>query len=288
MSAADFWDKQHQAVNPKQVYWFFHPLVREYVNEQMTGVSWIWPQVMLKARLDLAYYPCKRGVSIGCGVGNLERSLRFLRVCDEIDGFDVSPASIAAAKETAEKEGVTGVRYSVADCEHLELESGRYDAAFFSHSLHHIDDVSRMLGMLKRSLAPSSLIYIDDYVGPSRDEWQDEAIANHELEPARAVWATLPDELKIMEVNPPLDLSDPSEMIRSDAITPVIEATFNVVHRAPYWGNLLFPLLTSLDGELLSQPRYQPLLRELIDKERELVASGAFERPLFAFFLARS
>jgi SAM-dependent methyltransferase len=180
------------------------------------------------------------------------------------------------------------LQYAAADCEHLELENGRYDAAFFSHSLHHIDDVARMLGMLKRNLAASNLIYIDDYVGPSRDGWQNPAVADRELQPAREVWATLPDELKIMEVNPPLDLSDPSEMIRSDAIMPAIESTFEVIHRAPYWGNLLFPLLTALDGELLSQPQYQPLLRELIDKERELVVSGAFDQPLFAFFLART
>jgi hypothetical protein len=94
--------------------------------------------------------------------------------------------------------------------------------------------------------------------------------------------------MKLWPLNPPLDLSDPSEMIRSDRITAAIRARFEIIRYAPYWGNFLFPLLSAVDGTKLSNGDvHHGLIRRWIAREEELVARDAYAGPLFAFFVCR-
>lgn len=277
--AAEFWDRQSAA--SKAVYWTAHPLVRAYVNECITGVPWLWPLVVLKA--GWTYNPLPRGLSIGCGTGELERAARKLRVCERIDAYDVSRNSIRIARRQARAEGERWrLRYRVADCDSISLPAEKYDIAFIHGSLHHISDPDRLLREISKSLKPHGLFYIDDYVGPSRDEWSDEHLVH-----ARAEYETIDDKLKLWPINPPFDWTDPSEMIRSSRIRPAVMETFTMLHDRPYWGNLLFPVLSALDGIALGNPENQAVLRRLIDREKELVASGAFTAPLFAVMVAR-
>ncbi|HEY2325016.1 MAG TPA: class I SAM-dependent methyltransferase [Thermoanaerobaculia bacterium] len=280
-TAAEFWDTQK--ADPRQVYWLFHPEVRAYVNRRMTGAEWGWPQLWLKSQPDIAYQPLARGISIGCGEGNFERTLRNLDVVRQLDAFDVAPAVIRRAKALATREGIAGIRFRVADMEKSRLPKERYDFAAFSHSLHHVSDPDALLAKLERALKPGGILYVDDYVGPSRDEWQDERRANEELPYAREEFETLPDALKLWPLNPPLDLADPSEMIRSDRIVAAIESRFEIVRYAPYWGNFLFPILCAVDGTKLPDGQ----IRRWIEREEQLVANGAYTKPLFAFFVGR-
>lgn len=252
------------------------------MNESVTGVAWGWPHLFLKSDPSLAYFPRRRGLSIGCGPGNLERSLRLLRVCEEIDAFDLSPESIAIARETTQREGIDGIRFEVASSESLDFAPNTFDGAFFNHSLHHIADPHRLLANVARWLKPGGLLYVDDYVGPSRHDWQDSAIADRELLAARAAFELVPQSLRVKSVDPPLDLTDPSEMIAPDRIANAIESNFDVIRYRPYWGNLLFPLLNAVDGNRIDEP----LLAQLIDLERRHVAAGEFARPLFAVYYA--
>lgn len=276
-SAGQFWDQQ---IQKRSVYWAEHPLVRAYVNECITGVDWIWPLVALKA--GWAYKPLALALSIGCGGGNLERALRTLNVVTKITGLDVSKQSIKTARAQARAEHLNGIRYRVADCNRLTLPRERYDAVFFHASLHHIADPDALLRQVRMALKPHGLLYIDDYVGPSRDEWTE----TH-LQHAREAWASLPQELRIQPVNPPFDWTDPSEMIRPSRTLPAFYENFEVLHDRPYWGNLLFPLWCALDGEALLKPERQPLVESLIAAERTLVSERAFEKPLFAVLLGR-
>ncbi len=280
-TAAEFWDAQQS--DPRQVYWLFHPEVRAYVNRRMTGADWGWPQVWLKSQLDIAYTPLERGLSLGCGEGNFERTLRNLEVVRRLDAYDVAPAVIRRAKDLAKRDKIRGIRFRIADVEKVSLPRERYDFVAFSHSLHHVSDPDALLAKVALALKPGGVLYVDDYVGPSRDEWLDEKRADAELRYAREEFATLPDDLKLWPLNPPLDFSDPSEMIRSDAIVAAIESRFDVVRYAPYWGNFLFPILCAVDGTKL-QPE---LIDRWIRHEEELVANGAYSKPLFAFYVCR-
>lgn len=274
---SQFWDEQNLE---SSVYWTAHPAVREHVNRLITEARWLWPLSALK--VTWAYRTVPRGLSIGCGTGSLERHARMLGICDRIDAFDVSKESIREARRLAREERIGGIRYRVRDCDRITLPRSRYDMAFFHGSLHHIADPHRMLGEVRKSLKPHGLLYIDDYVGPSRDEWTDEHLVH-----ARTFWDGLPEALRLQPVNPPLDWNDPSEMIASSSILPAIAEHFEVLQEKPYWGNLLFPIFCAVRGSEIVKPENDSIVREMIDRETELVESGEVSQPLFTVIVAK-
>ena len=174
-----------------------------------------------------------------------------------------------------------GVHYEVADCDRLVPPAGEYDAAFFHQSLHHISDPDALLERVRIALRPGGFLYVDEYVGPSRDEWTDE-----HLDAARRLFGELDPSLRLQDVEAPVDARDPSEMIRSSRILPAIRSRFGVLYERPYWGNLLFPLVCALRGEALSRPENRPVVRGLVEEERRLTAEGVFTKPLFAVVVA--
>ncbi len=275
--AASHWDQQ-QAV--ESIYWTQHPLITQYVNVLVTGVPWLFPTQGLKA--GWAYLPLKRGLSLGCGTGELERDIYRQHICDRMDAYDISPASLATARKLSRDEGNRTVRYLRGDFNEITLPSERYDIVFFHGSLHHVADPDRLLAEVHRSLKPHGLVYVDEYVGPSRDEWTDE-----DMKHVREEFARIDDALKLRAANPPVVFEDPSEMIRSSRILPALREKFEILHYKPYWGNLLFPLFCCLDGRELLKPEREPLVRHLIQREESLVASGAITNPLYAVVLCR-
>lgn len=278
-TAAEFWDRQAQA--PQPVYWAEHPLVRRYVNECVTECWWAYPTHGFKAAW--AYLPLARGLSIGCGTGNLEKDLRWMRICEEVDAYDVSPESIRIARERAAREGIDCVRYEVADCESFDYPPGHYDAVFFNGSMHHIGDPAGLLDKLLVALKPGGLMFLDDYVGPARDEWSDAHLVH-----AHEAYGALPARWRTVDrLAPPYDASDPSEMIASSAILPAIHARFDILWEKPYWGNLLYPVLSQVAPDAGELPDAEQILGDLIAREKALVADGAFTAPLFAWVVGR-
>lgn len=279
-TAAAFWDERALTETPSK-YWTEYPAVRRYVNECMTDVWWAYPTHGFKA--GWAYQPLRRGLSIGCGTGNLEKDLRWLRICEEADAFDISAESIRIAKERAAAEDIDHVHFEVADCERLDYPPNRYDVVFFHGSLHHISKPAQLLDRILPALRENALLYLDDYVGPSRDQW----IPKH-LARAQEVYANLPVEWRRSpEVFIPYDSTDPSEMINSSQIVPAIHDRFDILWERPYWGNLLYPLLCAVNDREASKPENEAALTSLISKEKELVASGEFAAPLFTWIVGR-
>jgi O-antigen biosynthesis protein len=276
-TTAEFWNSQNLE---QSVYWTEIPPVREQVNRLVTDVPWIFPLTGLK--IGWAYRPLDRGLSIGCGTGALERNVRLLRVCDTIEGIDVSSHSIREARRLAKEERIDGIRYRVADCDTIRLPRARFDIVFFHGSLHHITDPFRILGEVERALKPHGVLYLDDYVGPSRDEWTEEHLTH-----AKEEWERVPEELRLQPVGAPLDWRDPSEMIASSSIRPAVLERFDILQEKPYWGNLLFPLVCALHGAELMKPEHAARVRSLIEREMELVRDGVYTEPLFTVLLAR-
>jgi len=276
---AQFWDAL--ATRPSPKYWTEYPIVRRYVNECVTDAWWAYPTHGFKAAW--AYKPLGKGLSIGCGTGDLEKDLRWLRICEEVDAFDISAESIRVARRKAEEFGLDHVNFEVRDCETASYGLDQYDAVFFHGSFHHIADPDDLLQRILPSLRQGAFIYIDEYVGPSRDEWGKEHLVH-----AQAAYESLPEAWKLgSEIGIPFDLTDPSEMVRSSRIIPAVEEHFDVIWRRPYWGNLLYPVLCHVNDEVASLPENEPVLSRLIEAERSLVAAGALTTPLFVWLVGR-
>lgn len=276
-AAAEHWDQQSQV---RSVYWTEPSIVRHYVNELISGVAWLSPTQALKA--GWAYHPLRRGLSIGCGTGALERDVWRQRICRRIEATDFSRTSLATAKRLAAEAGMRGILYRRENFNRLQLRAERYDIVFFHGSLHHVSDPDACLAEVEQGLKPHGLLYVDEYVGPSRGEWGEE-----HLHHVREEYDRVDKSLQRYPVAPPVAPGDPSEMIRSSRIVPAIEERFEVLHYRPYWGNLLYPLFCLLDSGQLLREQHQALVAGWIEREKELVRSGQLKAPLYAVVLAR-
>lgn len=240
-----------------------HPAVRRYVNRCVTGDENLWPIDWLEQRhvpepLDLVLVP-------GCGGGELERDLLQKGICRQVEAFDVSAAQVEAAREAATRLGLAGkIRYRVSAFEELDLPVGKFDGCFFHQSLHHLRDPGAALEAVHRALRSGGLLYLDEYVGPSRRQWDRLHFAAVVM-----VYDLIPRELRKnerLEIPGLLaKLEDPSESIASDQILAAVEQRFEILEQRDYGGFLLQPMWSQLHTD-------QGIVNSLIDLE------GAFSR----------
>jgi hypothetical protein len=88
-----YWDNVSHHVDYDQ-NWMAHPLVRAAINQRVSGDPNVWPVTALHRRLGTPAGPC---LSIGCGLGGLERSLIEEGISRDVTGIDISDSVEAGA-----------------------------------------------------------------------------------------------------------------------------------------------------------------------------------------------
>jgi len=264
----------------KATHWLESPLVQErYIHPTTSGR----PDENWLAYVKRQYFPkmVSRGLDIGCGQGGLERHGSVLQICDHYDAYDVSPEVINLAKEAAAEFGLTNVTYEVRDLNHLTLERDRYDVAFSSMAIHHIENLEYLFDQVHQSLKPGGLFVFNEYVGPDRFQWTplQLIIVNLLLHllPLRlrrnvkggtvkkGVSRPDPEEMKRI---------DPSEAVRSSAIVPLVGKYFRIIERIDYGGTIINTLLQDIIGNFREdRPLDLCILRLLFELERLLLKS---------------
>jgi SAM-dependent methyltransferase len=269
-AARRFWDAE-TAREVEDHYWGAQPLVRRAINRRITGDPNRWPMEWFAATYGQVAFA--RGLSVGCGSGLLERDVLAKGICEAMEGIDFSEESLEQARFGAEEAHLSDrLEYRGEDINALKLPRARYDIVFFHGSLHHVRQIERVLTEVRQSLKPGGLVYLDEYMGPSRSEWSDE-----EWGFARSAFDTLPEDLKNRpSLMIPLPLDDPSESVRSSAIRPAAARLFEIVEERPYGGNILWFLFPCLDMERLRQDSTGALSR-LIALEDHLLDRGWIE-----------
>jgi len=143
------------------------------------------------------------------------------------------------------------------------LPRAAFDVVFFHQSLHHVVSLEALFAEVMLSLRPGGLLYLDEYIGPSRFDWNDERLAPH-----RAVYAGLPAEVRATErLQLPIQQDDPSEAVRSSEILPLLKVGFEIEEYRPYGGNILSVLYPELNKEHLTAT----VTDALIAADRDLV-----------------
>jgi SAM-dependent methyltransferase len=252
---AQFWDRE--AVEQTLKTWMAHPAIQAYINTSFSGSAHV-----TKFEAFLAYLGGRtfaRGLSVGCGTGNLERALLAHKVCEQIDAFDGSERSLRIAREEAAKAGVAErVHYFLGDFNEPRLPRRTYDIVFVNQAMHHVAKLEKLYRAIARTLREDGLLYLDEYIGPSRHDWTDENFARH-----RAVYDALPSRVRSEPKLPfPIQVDDPSEAIRSSEIIEQLEIGFDVVARVDYGGTLLAPLYPFIAPE-------DAIVEQLIAVEKE-------------------
>lgn len=282
-----YWDGVQSKGDDDVLYWLAVPMLAHEINRRTTGDPGTWPLTAF-AKLIEEHLPVRRALSIGCGTGNLEREVARAGAALQVDGIDVGEASIRRARELAEAEGFGEIlHYQHAEAaEWLRLQRGGdpYDLIFFHGSLHHIEALEKVLDLCAAFLREGSpgLMYVDEYVGPSRHEWRSWHVGY-----ANGLFGRVAEEhRRAAEVLPPIAWEDPTEMIRSSEILPAIRERFEIVHERPYYGNVLFPLATAIKGSSLESSEVLKVLRDGIQLENYLAVHELVES-LFTVLVAR-
>jgi SAM-dependent methyltransferase len=260
--SAAYWDANREKARDPE-FWMAHPLCRAAINRRVSGSPDEWPLDWF-VRVHVRR-PFHRGLSFGCGLGAFERSALRAGVVREIDAFDVSARSLEEARELARSEGIEGISYRIGDFDDPALAPQRYDIVFFHASLHHVSRLERLFARLARGLEPGGAIYLDEYVGPSRDRWR-----TGDLAVARALLDLLPSEAKRCdELLPPIQADDPSEAVRSQEIPEFLQLHFEIQDWRPYGGQLADLLFPCLRPEWLATAAGEKAVRALLELEED-------------------
>jgi len=254
--------------------WMNHPAVRQRINRRVTGDPALWP-VQWLARVVPDRVPFARAVNVGCGTGHLEASLLDHGIVARITGVDRSAAAVEEARRRAAEAGHAGAAsFAVGEAESFLERERDLDAVFFHASLHHFERPPEILGLVRRALKPSGVLYVDEYVGPARGEWTWRHLLRW-----NALYRTLPAAARRTRViRRPINREDPTEAIASSAILPAIGEHFRVLARRDYGGQLLAPIYPSLRRP--DQPggpvpeAFDRIVVDLLDREDRQLARG--------------
>ena len=262
-AASRYWDRE--VVEQSHVSWMADPLVRAYINESITGSPHLWPLEWFTKTVNGRRF--RRALSIGCGSGAFERDVMTRGLADSVDAIDGSIHSLHLARTAADDAGFGGsIRYYAADFNEVRLPRAKYDLVIFHQSLHHVGKIEKLLREVLLALTEDGVLYIDEFVGPSRHEWKPIDIAPHQ-----AAYQIVPPEIRYVHELPlPINHEDPSEGIRSGEIVEQLAIGFETVGERDYGGTLLATFFPAIHW-----PAAPPdLVARLIDSERALLRTG--------------
>jgi 2-polyprenyl-3-methyl-5-hydroxy-6-metoxy-1,4-benzoquinol methylase len=275
-------------------HWLQHPLVQERINLKTSGSAQINRfEYFLNGYLD-AKMPVERALTLGSGLGDLERGLCQYGFAQSHQGVDLSDEAVRIATESARASGLDHLSYHTADLNTIKLEREAYDVIFGISSVHHIGNLEHLLRQVRQALRPSGYFFLDEFVGPNRFQWTDA-----QLKSMNDQLRHLPKELRrrisdrkrfkervVRETVGEVIASDPSEAVRSSEIVPLLTEYFRIVEIKGYGGAILHQLLYDIAGNFCEENAGSlDHLRRLFALEDELTASGAVSND-FAVIIA--
>ena len=262
-----YWDEISRHVGV-EAFWMADPLVRRRIGTLISGDPACGYSIDWFARRMKEDLPLRRVLSVGCGTGPAERHLVGIDAAIHVTGIDPSGPPIEFARREAAEAGIDGrVAYEVADAHDYLGRTSGWDAIFFHGSLHHLDRLPELFARIETALAPRGILFLDEYLGPSRSEWSWPRTI-----PANLAYALLPRSLRRTRiVRAPVTDEDPTEMIRASEIGPLVRRVFDVVDWRDYGGNLLSLIYPSLrrpaEDDDVALARFAKALRFLFRAE---------------------
>lgn len=265
--------------------WTHLETIQQMINRQVTGdpavgpMDWFFDRVARSEGL-----PVGRALVLACGTtGGFERDLITRGWARDVVAVDISPTALAHAEGITKSLGIEGVRYQIDDMNDLRV-AGSFDVVMGISAIHHCTALERLYEAIDRILAPKGLIFLNDYVGPSRFQWSDAQVlqVNRLLQilPDRFVRTKTGRTRRFYDRVAPEEIAafDPSEAVRSAEILPLLQDRFRLEDYRSYGGDVLHLTLGAIaqnfDPVLSGDPTGPQYLRLLIEASDQLRASG--------------
>jgi hypothetical protein len=126
-------------------------------------------------------------------------------------------------------------------------------------------------------LKSDGIVFLEEYVGPSRHDWNAETVA-----PYDELYQQIPRDRRFFDHLPlPVQYEDLSEAVRSAEIIEQLKVGFEIEEVRGYGGNVLAVLMPAISPSGVDEE----LINWLIEKEKEWLAAGA--APFCAVIVAR-
>jgi SAM-dependent methyltransferase len=244
------------------------PVVQEEINRRISGDRSVTP--LEHFRRTYCAKPRGLGLSLGSGDGQLEIAAVESGICERVVGIDISPERVQRATERVPERLRDRVTFV---CENLETfrPEETFDVVFTKSVLHHIDDLEGWCEAFKTLLGPGGVLYVDDFIGPSRFQWTDE-----QLYVINRLRGALPESLLRDLVlddgspTPPVGRPnierfvavDPSEAIRSSDIGFVLERELEPLELHDYGGALFHMFFNRVMGNFADDPALIKMVME--------------------------
>jgi SAM-dependent methyltransferase len=209
-----------------------------------------------------------------------------LGIARHVHAIDISQGAIESARRTAEEAGLAAhIDYEVGDINKMEFSPSTYDLIVAMSSIHHVSELEKMFAQCARALKPGGLLFMDEYVGPSRFQtpFEIRVLIDGLLKTLPARYrrnlftndGATKDEYIPSTVEQMISI-DPSEAVRSAEIMTVLRGHFDVLEYRPYGGGIQHQLFSGIMGNFDPENKEDvALLNAVSDLEISLENIGA-------------
>lgn len=296
---AEYWSRQSESTAfSEAVYWLANPiLLRRFQFLASAGRPYRHWLDYCAGEFLAAQAPWQRLLSIGSGTGEMERHLARKIAFQRMDGVDIAPRSVAAAREQAEAEGLANIHYFCHDIEKSGYPAESYDAVFFNMSLHHMLDVDAACRQAAQALGQEGFLFANEYIGPNRFDFcprvRQVLAETFQLIPEKYRRSLSGEDRGVLietiqlPVPEAVAQADPSESVQSAEILSAIKKHFTILTLNPTGGTLFQFLLNKIAGNFhADDPDSIRILEMLIQIEDTLLRKKYLE-PHFALIVAQ-
>lgn len=225
-------------------------------------------------------------LELGCGQSPLSAHLKLRDLTEgSVDAtcMDISQACLDSASVA-----FPFLHLERQDLNHLDLGGRKFDLCIVAHCAHHIENLGHFFTVIARALAPTGLLYMNDYIGP---RWL--TFDKEDLDLGRDYLLRIPEAQRreaggTVKMYPfagstkeALAEADPSEACRSDEVVPAMLRSFRPTSMFGY-GPLLYMALEGIAQNFPDNEDSRRVLDWLWGEECRLLLSGR----LAAWFLA--
>lgn len=206
-----------------------HPTILDYKARTLAGRRYNGDFADWTGFLLDEFGPQKKCLSIGAGIGRVEKYLIRIGFTERFEVVDLNPGFV----RTLSKEQ-SAIEARATDLNFIELPEKTYDFILCHGVLHHLINLEHVLAEMNVGLKANGIILIYEYVGP--DRWQ---FTDQHLDALRRLF---PD---IELANVPVWKVPAFEAIRSSALLGAIRAQFGPSRiRSINYGGVFFPMVT--------------------------------------------
>ncbi|PGH59194.1 hypothetical protein CRT60_00725 [Azospirillum palustre] len=260
--------------------WTSNGKILEYVLKNISGSNKFWLNWLFE---DHIKRPIDNLLSLGCGTGGHEFIMARTGLVSHIDAFDISPSSIASARERALAEGVKNISFEEKSFEDFisNPPNKKYDAICFFGSLHHVTPIEDVLFTCRSLMSDNSILIFNEYTGymyalpsPKTESIIEEI---HKCIHPKFINDGF-EKVKFFDLEHMLK-HDPSEGVRAPLIIPILRQIFDVSFLKATAGPILHRYYSHLNHDFANShtPEAETIMNLLIFIEEILLKNQVLD-----------